>query len=74
MAELFIVSTCDYFPDKNFSITFTSGFDGRTLVSCARKLGKILIPARLELMGTKMWKFRVKMPGTGDSLSVLFAS
>ncbi|KAA1244183.1 asparagine synthase-related protein [Aquimarina sp. RZ0] len=35
LSELFIETTKHYFPNKEFDIAFTSGFDGRTLVSCA---------------------------------------
>ena len=35
ISDLFIETSKHYFPDKNFHIAFTSGFDGRTLVSCA---------------------------------------
>jgi len=35
LSRLFIENTKEYFPDANFHIAFTSGFDGRTLVSCA---------------------------------------
>ncbi|MDY8136892.1 asparagine synthase-related protein [Aquimarina sp. 2201CG5-10] len=35
LSDLFIETTKKYFPDKPFQVAFTSGFDGRTLVSCA---------------------------------------
>ncbi len=35
LSDLFIKTAKDYFPDTNFAIAFTGGFDGRTLVSCA---------------------------------------
>ncbi len=35
LSNLFVETTKDYFPDANFAIAFTGGFDGRTLVSCA---------------------------------------
>ena len=35
LTDLFIETAKHYFPDKPFDIAFTSGFDGRTLVSCA---------------------------------------
>ncbi len=35
VSDLFIETSKHYFPDRPFSIAFTSGFDGRTLVSCA---------------------------------------
>ncbi len=35
LSDLFIETTKHYFPDAYFDIAFTSGFDGRTLVSCA---------------------------------------
>ncbi len=35
LSELFIETSKSYFPDTHFDIAFTSGFDGRTLVSCA---------------------------------------
>ncbi|WP_103865757.1 asparagine synthase-related protein [Aquimarina sp. I32.4] len=35
LSDLFIETTNHYFPDTSFDIAFTSGFDGRTLVSCA---------------------------------------
>jgi hypothetical protein len=35
LSDLFIKTSKHYFPDEHFDIAFTSGFDGRTLVSCA---------------------------------------
>ncbi|MCX2762060.1 asparagine synthase-related protein [Aquimarina muelleri] len=35
LSTLFIKTTKFYFPETPFDIAFTSGFDGRTLVSCA---------------------------------------
>ncbi len=35
LSNLFIETSKHYFPNDHFSIAFTSGFDGRTLVSCA---------------------------------------
>ncbi len=35
LSDLFIKTTEHYFPETPFDIAFTSGFDGRTLVSCA---------------------------------------
>ena len=35
LSDLFIKTTQKYFPEQLFQIAFTSGFDGRTLVSCA---------------------------------------
>ncbi len=35
LSDLFIETSKHYFPDDPFDIAFTSGFDGRTLVSCA---------------------------------------
>jgi asparagine synthetase B (glutamine-hydrolysing) len=35
LSELFIKTSKHYFPDEHFDIAFTSGFDGRTIVSCA---------------------------------------
>jgi hypothetical protein len=35
LSNLFIETSKHYFPDEHFDIAFTSGFDGRTLVSCA---------------------------------------
>ncbi len=40
LSNLFISTTAHYFPDAPFDIAFTSGFDGRTLVSCATYLQK----------------------------------
>ncbi|MFS4448975.1 hypothetical protein [Maribacter sp. 2307UL18-2] len=40
LSNLFIGTTASYFPDEHFHIAFTSGFDGRTLVSCASYLQK----------------------------------
>jgi hypothetical protein len=40
LADLFIDTTNTYLPQSNFNITFTSGFDGRTLVACANKTRK----------------------------------
>ena len=40
LSTLFIETTNFYFPDTPFDIAFTSGFDGRTLVSCATHHGK----------------------------------
>ncbi|MHC1776981.1 MAG: hypothetical protein AB9834_16380 [Lentimicrobium sp.] len=39
LTDLFIESTKDYFPDELFYLTFTGGFDGRTLVACAKHSG-----------------------------------
>lgn len=36
LSNVFIAMTEAYFPDQKFDVAFTSGFDGRTLVSCAR--------------------------------------
>ena len=41
LSDLFIDTVKDYFPEDNFHIAFTSGFDGRTLVSCATHYEKI---------------------------------
>ncbi|WP_025743576.1 asparagine synthase-related protein [Aquimarina pacifica] len=35
LSDMFIETTQHYFPEEPFDIAFTSGFDGRTLVSCA---------------------------------------
>lgn len=35
LSDFFIETTKHYFPNQEFDIAFTSGFDGRTLVSCA---------------------------------------
>ncbi len=35
LSDLFIETVKDYFPEEEFDIAFTGGFDGRTLVSCA---------------------------------------
>ncbi|WP_282088426.1 asparagine synthase-related protein [Aquimarina algiphila] len=35
LSDLFIKTVKNYFPEEEFNIAFTSGFDGRTLVSCA---------------------------------------
>lgn len=35
LSDLFIDTVKNYFPDEKFNIAFTSGFDGRTLLSCA---------------------------------------
>ncbi|WP_108808441.1 asparagine synthase-related protein [Aquimarina spinulae] len=35
LSNLFIETAKQYFPKEEFDIAFTSGFDGRTLVSCA---------------------------------------
>lgn len=35
LSDMFIETTKHYFPEEHFDIAFTSGFDGRTLVSCA---------------------------------------
>ncbi|WP_062053349.1 asparagine synthase-related protein [Aquimarina longa] len=35
ISNLFIATVKDYLPEQEFDIAFTSGFDGRTLVSCA---------------------------------------
>ena len=40
ISDLFIETTKNYFPDSSFDIAFTSGFDGRTLVSCATHFDK----------------------------------
>ncbi|MEL7270207.1 MAG: hypothetical protein AAGL34_11585 [Bacteroidota bacterium] len=40
LSGLFIQTVDSYFPDEHFHIAFTSGFDGRTLVSCADYLQK----------------------------------
>ncbi|QKX03912.1 hypothetical protein HN014_02985 [Aquimarina sp. TRL1] len=40
LSDLFINTVKTYFPDDFFNIAFTSGFDGRTLVSCATHLNK----------------------------------
>ena len=40
LSDLFIKNSADYFPDETFDIAFTSGFDGRTLVSCATHYNK----------------------------------
>lgn len=40
LSALFIETAKQYFPDETFSIAFTSGFDGRTLVSCASYFNK----------------------------------
>ncbi|MEM7486568.1 MAG: hypothetical protein AAF348_15275 [Bacteroidota bacterium] len=40
LSDLFIQTTKSYFPEEHFHIAFTSGFDGRTLVSCATHLHK----------------------------------
>lgn len=40
ISALFIDLVRDYFPPAGCYISFTSGFDGRTLVACARKAGK----------------------------------
>jgi len=36
VSDLFIENVKHYLPDEHFDIAFTSGFDGRTLVSCAQ--------------------------------------
>ncbi|MEW7277938.1 asparagine synthase-related protein [Aquimarina sp. 2201CG1-2-11] len=40
LSDLFISTTAHYFPDTSFTVAFTSGFDGRTLVSCATHFQK----------------------------------
>jgi asparagine synthase (glutamine-hydrolysing) len=40
LSDLFISNVREYFPDEPFFITFTGGFDGRTLVACAKNAGK----------------------------------
>ncbi len=40
LSDLFIKTTKQYLPDTHFDIAFTSGFDGRTLVSCATHFKK----------------------------------
>ena len=40
LSDMFIETSKHYFPDDSFDIAFTSGFDGRTLVSCALYYGK----------------------------------
>ena len=40
MADLFFSGVKMYFPDTEFYLTFTGGFDGRTLVACAKKFHK----------------------------------
>jgi hypothetical protein len=40
MVDLFLDRVAYYFPDHPFYISMTGGFDGRTLVACARKYGK----------------------------------
>ncbi|WP_027395890.1 hypothetical protein [Aquimarina latercula] len=40
ISALFIETTKEYFPKDTFDIAFTSGFDGRTLVSCATHFDK----------------------------------
>lgn len=41
VADFYINTVKEYFPDEPFSITLTGGFDGRTIVSCARYYKKI---------------------------------
>lgn len=38
--DLFLHRVQDYFPKERFFISFTGGFDGRTLVACAKKYQK----------------------------------
>lgn len=40
ISDVFISESKKYFPDEKFWISFTSGFDGRTLVSCAKHYKK----------------------------------
>lgn len=40
MIDLFFSRVKIYFPDTEFYLTFTGGFDGRTLVACAKKFNK----------------------------------
>jgi len=40
LANLFIESANQYFPEKPFTTSLTGGFDGRTLVSCGLYYGK----------------------------------
>ncbi len=40
ISDLFIETAKQYFPESSFDIAFTSGFDGRTLVSCATETAK----------------------------------
>ncbi len=40
LVDLFLDTTKKYFPDDSFSISFTGGFDGRSLVSIAHLLQK----------------------------------
>lgn len=35
LSTIFLNNSSDYFPSEHFSISFTGGFDGRTLLSCA---------------------------------------
>lgn len=37
MTDLFLERVKNYFPGEKFFISFTGGFDGRTLVACAKK-------------------------------------
>jgi hypothetical protein len=40
MSDLFLERVQNYFPDEKFYISFTDGFDGRTLVAGAKKFNK----------------------------------
>lgn len=40
ISEVFIENAKDYFPEGEFTVSFSGGFDGRTLVACAEKLNK----------------------------------
>jgi asparagine synthase (glutamine-hydrolysing) len=35
LSDLFIETILEYFPEEDYSISFTSGLDGRTIVSCS---------------------------------------
>lgn len=40
LAERFLDTAKGYFPDEEFYLTFTGGFDGRTLTACAKHFNK----------------------------------
>jgi len=40
LVDLFIDRSSHYMPDEKFQISFTGGFDGRSLVACAKHLNK----------------------------------
>lgn len=51
IAENFIENIQPYFPNDKFAVTFTSGFDGRTILSCATNHFQQLITTSVGIAG-----------------------